>query len=465
MAQSPPMTPSARLSRFPAAVPAAFLAAVLLASCAASGPSAAPDSPTKVPTNGTSSAPATQAPGSSPSASGSTAVCDDSVAGSPAATSDASDPNAAIYAEIESQVQTLRGITAAAPVERGVFDTAGLCAYLRQGFAEHNPAALVKATEDLYKQLLLLPADASLEQLYLDLLTSQVAGLYDDKTKHMYVVSKGGGIGPVEEITYAHEFTHALQDQRFVLKSVVGEALDQSDRSMARSALVEGDATLLMSLWAQKNLTREELVKVAGAADPASQAVLASMPAILKDPLLFPYTSGLSMTLVAFTSGGFDGVNAIYANPPDSTEQLLHAEKLASRETPVAVSFPADLASRLGTGWRLSMQDTLGELLLGIVLSEGGAPDSTEAAAGWGGDRIALLEGPGGGMATVLDTTWDSTQEATEYAKALEPYVARLTAAGRSATVLRPAGERVVLIVAESPDTMGRVANVLGLAG
>jgi len=455
------MTPSARLSR----LPAAFLAAVLLASCGATGPTAAPGSPTPVPPVGTPGAPATQAPGASPSASSSSAVCDDSVEGAPAATSDAGDPDAATYTEIEAQVQKLRGITATAPVERGVFDTAGLCAYLRQSFSAQNPAALVKATEDLYKQLLLLPEDASLEQLYLDLLTSQVAGLYDDETKHMYVVSKGGGIGPVEEITYAHEFTHALQDQKFVLKSVVGEALDQSDRSMARSALVEGDATLLMSLWAQQHLTRDELAQVATSADPASEAVLASMPAILKDPLLFPYTSGLAMSLAAFTSGGFDGVNAIYANPPDSTEQLLHTDKLAARETPIAVTFPDDLASRLGTGWKISMQDTLGEFLLGVVLGEGGAPDSTEAAAGWGGDRVALLEGPGGEMATVIDTTWDSTQEATEYAKALEPFVTKLVAAGRSATVLRPAGERAVLIVAESPDTMGRVANVLGLAG
>ena len=39
----------------------------------------------------------------------------------------------------------------------------------------------------------------------------------------MYVVSKDGAVGPVEEITYAHEYTHALQDQAFDLEAVVGE--------------------------------------------------------------------------------------------------------------------------------------------------------------------------------------------------------------------------------------------------
>jgi hypothetical protein len=36
------------------------------------------------------------------------------------------------------------------------------------------------------------------------MLTSSVAGLYDDTTKKMYVVTETGEIGPSEEITYAH---------------------------------------------------------------------------------------------------------------------------------------------------------------------------------------------------------------------------------------------------------------------
>jgi hypothetical protein len=452
---------------------AALLVALVVTSCGSTTPSAAPataasPSPIQEATSGPSASPAnvpSPSPSSAaPSSSASAVVCDDSVKGSPAATSDASDPNAGTYAAIEGQVQQLRGIQATKPVARGVFDTAGLCAYLRQSFHADNPPEQVAGTEALYKQLGLIPADASLEKLYLELLTSQVAGLYDDKTKQMYVVSKNGAIGPLEEITYAHEFTHALQDQKFDLQSVTGKATDQTDRSMARSALVEGDATLLMSLWAQRYLTAAQLVQVAGASDPASEAVLAKMPAILKDPLLFPYTSGLQVALGAFTSGGFDGVNKLFANPPASTEQVLHPEKLAAREAPVAVSFPADLANRMGPGWKVSLQDTLGELMLEIVLREGGATASKEAAAGWGGDRVAVLQGPDGKVAVVMDTAWDTSVDADQFQAALAPTVAKLTAAGKSPTVLRPSDKRVVLISADSADTMGRVGNVLGLA-
>ena len=136
----------------------------------------------------------------------------------------------------------------------------------------------MKATEQLYKALLLMPEDASLTDLELEMLTSQVAGLYDDRTKKMYVVSDTGEIGPLEEITYAHEYTHALQDQTFGLRSLQGEATDQGDRALARTALIEGDATLLMTLWAQRNLTPAQLGAVAGASDPTSQAVLDRCP-------------------------------------------------------------------------------------------------------------------------------------------------------------------------------------------
>ena len=42
---------------------------------------------------------------------------------------------------------------------------------------------------------------------------------------------------------------------------------------------------------------------------------------------------------------------------------------------------------------------------------------------------------------------------------------ANLEAAGRSVTVLTPAPDRVVLLVSNGDDTLGRLANVLGFPG
>ena len=451
-------TPRITAARFAAVL----LASSLVASCGSAGPTLAPatassGSPSIAPS-------ASPGPGASPRPSAAAFTCDPAASPAPAATSAAGDPSAATFTEIEAQVQELRGIHATRPVARGLLDQAGLRAYLCTTLAEQSPPALVAATEALYKHLLLMPQDASLQELYLDLLSSQVIGLYDTKAKSMFVVTNDGRVGPADEITYAHEFTHALQDQAFNLETLKGKALDEGDRSLAITSLVEGDAYLLMTLWAKQHLKADELAQVAGSTDPAASAALDSLPAILKEPLLAVYSTGLSVALDAWSQGGFSGVDALYANPPVSMEQILHKDKLASREPPVRVTFPDDLAGRLGPGWTVSVQDTLGELQLGIILKEGGAAAPDDAAAGWGGDRIALLEGPDGKEAVVLDTAWDTAADADEYARALQATADKLNAAGRSASVLRPSQQRVVLVSGDSADTMGRVANVLGLA-
>ena len=112
-----------------------------------------------------------------------------------------------------------------------------------------------------------------------------------------------------------------------------------------------------------------------------------------------------------FTQGGFAAIDKRFADPAGLDRADPPRGQLAAGTKPVAVvSFPADLASRLGTGWTVALQDTLGEFQLGILLRVAGgasADASSKAAAGWGGDRVALIEGPGGASGVVLDTTWD----------------------------------------------------------
>jgi hypothetical protein len=472
-----PMTPH----RPGAAGLAALLAFVLVAGCGSPGPTGAPAASPAASTAPSSTEGAGPTAASTAGPTGANAASPAASTAPSAATncSDASaaasfspqpigpdDPNAALLSKIESEVQTIRGITADHQVARYTLDQAGLCAFLRESLNRDNPPALVAATDKLYKQLGMLPAGASLESLYLNLLTSQVVGFYDQHTKSMYVISSSGAIGPVEEITYAHEFDHALQDQKYGLQTILGDAKDQSDRTLARTALIEGDATLVMSLWAQQNLTPAQLVQVAGSTDPASQAALDAAPPILRQTLLWPYTQGLMLVLGAYqTSASFAGVDALWQNPPNTTEQLLHPDKLATREPAVPVVLPADLASRLGTGWTVAMQDTLGELELNILMQTGNPQAGTDPAAGWGGDRVALVEGPGGAAAAVLDTAWDTTAAASSAVGQLHDVVTVLQGEGKRAAVLQPSGQRVELVSADSDATLSAVANVLGLAG
>ena len=114
------------------------------------------------------------------------------------------------------------------------------------------------------------------------------------------------------------------------------------------------------------------------------------------------------------SSGGWPAVDALFTKMPESTEQILHPDKYTAGEAPIKVTLPDDLATRLGTGWSVPLQDTFGEYQLGIWLREGGVvgSEATAAAAGWGGDRLAVMEGPDGAWAVVLDTTWDTDNDA-----------------------------------------------------
>jgi hypothetical protein len=372
---------------------------------------------------------------------------------------------AAVYAAIENQVQQLRELTATSPVDPKLLDVATLTKNLAAAFARDNPADLVLANQRLLELMGLLPAGSSLMDLYIKLLGSQVAGYYDQHTKELYVVSKSGAIGPTERVTFAHEFTHALQDQHFGLQNLHIDTIGQGDASLAHLAVAEGDATLVMTLWAQANLSVPELLQMASEAnDPAQAKVLAEMPEILKQRLFFPYLSGLQMVTSARATGGWAAVDAMYARLPASTEQVLHPEKYAAGELPIPVVFPTDLATRLGSGWSVDLQDTLGEFQLRVWLEAAGkvATDvATTAAAGWGGDRVALVRN-GERLGVVLDTRWDSPKDAAEFAAAAQTTLGTLTV--RHVTIALAGTNRVTVFLASDDATIGALAGALGLA-
>lgn len=424
---------------------ASALALAVLLAIAACGPSVAIPSPTP-------SAAPTPAP----------------TAGGPSASPTTPPDPATVYAAIEPQVVEIRGLTPKASVEPKLLDDAGIKKLVNDSFSKDNPPEIVAANGRLLITLGLLDPTASLEDLYIELLGSQVAGLYNPDDKQLYVVSKSGGLGPTEKVTFAHEYTHALQDQTFNLKGLALDQIGEGDRAIARLSLVEGDATLLMSYWATAHLTQAETFQMLGESlDPETTRVLTEMPAVLRESLLFPYTSGLSFVQGLQLPGGWQAVNDAFAKPPASTEQVLHPDKYAAGEAPVVVDLPDDLAKRLGAGWKVGLEDTLGEFQLRVWLANAGggkaAANSLTAADGWGGDRVALIDGPAGATAVAMSTTWDTAADAAEFATAARLVVSGLADPG---DVLAPTdGKTVTVVIASTTDLVGRVENVLGLAG
>lgn len=369
-------------------------------------------------------------PSSSPSPSD-TAVASPTATASPTASPSPPPDDATIYRDIASQVQTIRGLEATGQVEPTIIDRATLEANLTAEFDKDNPAADISQSEAIDKALGLIPPTASLRDLYVELQGSQVIGYYDPTAKKLFIVSHDGGLGPTERLTYAHEFTHQLQDEHFDLNSLGLDKLHtDSDRGLAILSLVEGDAVSVQTAWMTANLTATELAQVAAeAADPATLAVLAKMPPILLETSLFPYQAGASFVASLRTGTGYAAVNDAFAKPPVSTEQILHPEKYASGEGPVAISLPDNFASLIGVGWTENATDTLGELQTRVWLKQGGvAGDVARTAAdGWGGDRMTLVRSPDGASSVlVYASAWDTQADADEFLAAATTAIAGL---------------------------------------
>jgi hypothetical protein len=374
----------------------------------------------------------------------------------------------ALAQEITAQVEAIRGLEADGPLTVEVIDEAGLVEHITDQFQEDNPTELVEASDGLLTRLGLLPADASLEELYLELLSSQILGLYDQQSETLFVVSRDGGVSALERFTMSHEIDHALQDQAFDLESVIPDATDEGDAALAAFSLIEGDASLLMTQWAIEHMTPAELLEVVEASsDPEQQALLARMPRILADTLQFPYIAGLEFVAGPQDAGGWSAIDAMFEAVPASTEQILHPEKYEAGEAPIDVTLADDLATSMGPGWELGIEDTFGEYQMGIWLEVGGttAAEAAAAAAGWGGDRMAYLTGPirapEASDALVWATEWDRAVDAQAFQQAAGTVVGDGDSPG---TVIRASQTVVWVILASDGPSLDLAVAAAGLA-
>jgi hypothetical protein len=146
-------------------------------------------------------------------------------------------------------------------------------------------------------------------------------------------------------------------------------------------------------------------------------------PPVFANDLIFPYTSGYEFMQTLYNQGGFDAIDEAWANPPQSTEQILHPDRYFAGDMPQLVSV-APLTDTLGTGWRQLDQDVFGEFYLRQYLEQQlPATQVDSAASGWGGDQYAVYWNEDAGeLVMVLRLAWDSAQDGEEFATALADY-------------------------------------------
>src|ERR1700682_4195108 len=173
----------------------------------------------------------------------------------------------------------------------------------------------------------LVPKGFDLDSYMIDLLTEQIAGLYDPKMHEFYVADWI----PVDDqrMVMAHELTHALEDQHFQIEAWAKAARPNDDGELARESVLEGSAMVAMVEYLLQGSGRslKDLPDIDPAmliGDMTETPTLKKAPPFLKDALLFPYLDGMTFSAAILKPSGWGGLAGIFAKPPASTQQIMH---------------------------------------------------------------------------------------------------------------------------------------------
>jgi hypothetical protein len=345
-------------------------------------------------------------------------------------------------------------------------------------------AAHTKDTQSAMVQLGLLPAGIDLSKAEEQAFATQAAAYYDPAQKKFFIVMVPDAPAMLD-ITSAHELTHGLTDQHFDLKTYMAENANghstlDDDAQSARRFVVEGDATFAMFIYAMSDMAGSsdvspQLMKMlrgqiesmgdvdamldmmssqtgvgSGSGDIAeSMRAMHDIPRAILVPMIDSYMKGAIVAIDAYEQGGWAGVDALYKNPPESTEQVLHPkEKLlgANRDHPHKVTV-AKLA-----GYDEVTSNVLGELEWQVYFGLWKHTGGDKVSENWGGDRYSFQRRKGtqggGKVVALVATDWDSEADAKRFADAYASTVAaRLAAPGHSGKIaVRTAGARVFIV-------------------
>lgn len=278
----------------------------------------------------------------------------------------------------------------------------------------------------------LIPKGFPLDSFMLDVLTDQVAGLYDPKAKEFYIADWI----PVDEqrTVMSHELTHALEDQSFHIDSWIKAARPNDDAELARDAVSEGSAMAAMvdyEMLDQKASVRDVpditlLIRAGALSEMDKDPNLAKAPLYIRDELLFPYLAGTGFTqqfLKAHT--GWQDLHLIFQNPPVSTQQILHPDLYLQGVKPETVTLP-EWKGLVPADWKLLEENTLGEFGVNEVLKQLLDENRAELLSpAWKGDRYAVFDDAKSKsnplvFRLALDNPHDAARFFGQYSEALE---------------------------------------------
>lgn len=358
-----------------------------------------------------------------------------------------------VFAQIDQILSELTQITGLKPqkkVESDIIDRARLKQFLEERIKKVVKPEDLRSEELVLKKFGFVPAAFDLKQTTVDLLTEQAAAFYDHREKKLFLLDHSTGM--TQEVALIHELAHALADQHFKLEKFIETAGKSDDAALARAAVVEGQATWLMSEFMarklgqslQKNPTAAEMmVRMAENNSSGQFPVLDKAPPYIRESLIFPYTRGMRFQQAVVEKMGQQSFTEVFRRPPTSTRQILHPELYLQKVDPVLVKLP-DVPNQ--GDYKKVAEGTIGEFDHAVLIGQYVGAEARPRSEQWRGGSYRLVEGKRDGrLVLAYISEWASAEAArqyfADYQKILEGKWKVMDVASRTETAVHGRGD------------------------
>ena len=304
-----------------------------------------------------------------------------------------------VFDEIGKDLQELNQITGLKIHHKVPFDLISkdqVNTFLKDRVGEKSSQEDLRIEEIGLKKFGFVPQDFDLKKTEVDLLTEQSAAFYDYHKKKLYI--SDWAPKDMREEALVHELSHALADQNFHLERFIKKGGDDDDLSMAREAVMEGQATWLMS-EAEERKNGQTLKGSPAAVEEMSRSmdsggkdypVFDSTPIYLRRTLVFPYTQGMIFQNAVVEKLDQAAFAEVFRHSPVSTQQILHPEKYFAHIMPTRPPLPHFSG---GHGYKQLAWGTMGELDHALLIEQYlDKEHADEIAPHWRGGVYALEE-------------------------------------------------------------------------
>lgn len=327
---------------------------------------------------------------------------------------------------LEDQVSLLRGLTPSTEIPLQLLSPAQLRAdAVTECMAQRPEGAL---TSETLHMLGLLKNEVDLDATYTLLAHDWAAGLTNRYDKELPGIALADLPAPntAWRLDYAASYLSALRAAAFEAPPIGTccpiACASEDDVGLAQAAFVLGDDQLAQEQWVRIFGSEEDAARLAARVDPESEAGLSRAPQFLNSSFAFVLAGGKAFVQRLYIAGGWLAIDEVYAEPPMSTEQILHPERYPE-DVPLPLQAP-DLSDALGPAWEAAQVTTLGEWRLRRTLQMFLAPDeAADAAADWGNDVLVTYRNRALDQdLLLLITRWDNLRQAQDFALAFRAY-------------------------------------------